>query len=38
MKECDTEPLRHLSQDCFFFFRWNFETDHDMAVYIIINE
>ena len=28
-------PIRHLSQDRFF--RWNIRTDHDMAVYIIIN-
>ena len=30
-------PLRHLSQDRFFF-RWNIGTDHDLAVYVIINE
>ena len=30
-------PLRRLSQDRLFF-RWNIGTDHDMAVYFIINE
>ena len=30
-------PLRHLSQ-VHIFFRWNIGTDHDIAVYFIINE